>query len=383
MRTVIIFPPSIFLKRDYDRFQIDFLKKYFVVKVLDFTPYVNKAFWELHKDKVFICENYFQIKNKEDFMNLKDNLKSSVIIDHLCDKNTNWAKGILKKLDCTLVQMDVNLIPESSSGLFYKIKKLTNIKFIISRVLNFLKFQFNFIMARSFIPDILIVGGLAAKKRSVKRIIHAHSMDYDHYINLKKKNIQKKNNKPYAVFLDEDMPNHSDYLLYGIESPINEKVYYVELLNFFKKFEKHTGLKIKFAAHPKTDKKKINSYLDNIDVVYGKTAETVLDSKIALLHCSTSISFPVLLEKPIYFLTSNSLKESWIGNRITNFSKNIDGKLINISNNLNNQIDLKKIFKYNKKKYIEYKNQYLKYPDTSDLPLWKLLKDEFTSKKNV
>ena len=118
-------------------------------------------------------------------------------------------------------------------------------------------------------------------------------------------------------------------------------------------------------------------------MVYGKTAETVLDSKIALLHCSTSISFPVLLEKPIYFLTSNSLKGSWIGNRITNFSKNIDGNLINISNNLNNQIDLKKIFKYNKKKYIEYKNQYLKYPDTSDLPLWKLLKDEFTSKKNV
>ena len=97
MRTVIIFPPSIFLKRDYDRFQIDFLKKYFVVKVLDFTPFVNKAFWELHKDKAFICENYFQIKNKEDFMNLKDNLKSSVIIDHLCDKNTNWAKEILKK----------------------------------------------------------------------------------------------------------------------------------------------------------------------------------------------------------------------------------------------------------------------------------------------
>ena len=122
MRTVIIFPPSIFLKRDYDRFQIDFLKKYFVVKVLDFTPFVNKAFWELHKDKVFICENYFQIKNKEDFMNLKDNLKSSVIIDHLCDKNTNWAKEILKKLDCTFVQMDVNLIPESSSGLFYKIR---------------------------------------------------------------------------------------------------------------------------------------------------------------------------------------------------------------------------------------------------------------------
>ena len=67
--------------------------------------------------------------------------------------------------------------------------------------------------------------------------------------------------------------------------------------------------------------KKINSYLDNIDVVYGKTAETVLDSKIALLHCSTSISFPVLLEKPIYFLTSNSLKESWIGNESQIFQK--------------------------------------------------------------
>ena len=92
MRTVIIFPPSIFLKRDYDRFQIDFFKKIFCRKSIRLTPYVNKAFWELHKDKVFIYENYFQIKNK-DFMNLKDNLKSSVIIDHLCDKNTNWAKG--------------------------------------------------------------------------------------------------------------------------------------------------------------------------------------------------------------------------------------------------------------------------------------------------
>ena len=40
MRKILILSPGPFLKRDYDRFGIEFLKKNFLVKILDLTAWL-------------------------------------------------------------------------------------------------------------------------------------------------------------------------------------------------------------------------------------------------------------------------------------------------------------------------------------------------------
>ena len=61
MQEIIILAPGPFLKRDYDRFGIELLKKNFIIKILDFTAWINPVLWKTYKDKVYRCEEYFAI----------------------------------------------------------------------------------------------------------------------------------------------------------------------------------------------------------------------------------------------------------------------------------------------------------------------------------
>jgi len=71
-------------------------------------------------------------------------------------------------------------------------------------------------------------------------------------------------------------------------------------------------------------------------------------------------------------LTSNILKNSWIGPRIDNFAKIINGQIINMDNDLNKPLDLQNLLKIDESKYKNYLDQYLKVPNSPDVPLWEI-----------
>ena len=50
MKEIIILSPGPFFKRDYDRFGIELLKKKFVIKILDFTAWINPVLWKEYAD---------------------------------------------------------------------------------------------------------------------------------------------------------------------------------------------------------------------------------------------------------------------------------------------------------------------------------------------
>ena len=104
-----------------------------------------------------------------------------------------------------------------------------------------------------------------------------------------------------------DLVNHQDYIFQDLEPPISELEYYPILLKFFKTFEVNTGLKIKFAIHPKSRTKNLEKILKDVDYSIGNTHELVRDSSVVLLHASTSVSYAVLFKKPAIFLTSDKL----------------------------------------------------------------------------
>ena len=82
--------------------------------------------------------------------------------------------------------------------------------------------------------------------------------------------------------------------------------------------------------------------------------ELVKNSKIVLLHASTSMSFAVLFKKPAVFLTSNELEQSWIGPTIKDFAKLMNSQIINISDELNKPLDIERLSKIDEAKYKYY-----------------------------
>ena len=66
MEKILILSPGPFLKRDYDRFAIDYLKKNFTVKIMDLTAWLYPNFWKEISNKILKLEDYEIIRNKND-----------------------------------------------------------------------------------------------------------------------------------------------------------------------------------------------------------------------------------------------------------------------------------------------------------------------------
>ena len=374
MREIIILSPGPFLKRDYDRFGVDVLKKNFIIKILDFTAWVNPILEKKYADKIYKCDEYLTISSKSDFLNFCSKVKSAIVLDFLAkNRKANWVRKHLKKKNSLFVDFNFNLTPVEKIKTTRLLDKLfllvKNPKRFFIEFYNFIEKIFNNFI-KVYHPDVLVVGGsLTSKKSKIQNQIYAHSMDYDVYLRLKDEPETKKT--PYAVFLEDNMTEDLDYSVLNLLPPVNENEYFPILINFFKKFQLETGLKVKFAIHPKSFKN-FSNLLKDFEYYKGNTAEIVKNSSLVFLHASTSLSYAVLFNKPAVFLTSNNLIKSWFGDRITNFSKSVDGKIINMDEDLENNIILKDLTKFNKIKYQQYKDNYLKFPNSPDIPLWEI-----------
>ena len=382
MKNLFILLPGPYLERDYFRFGINLFKKDFFVKAVDCTAWIYRNYWETYSKNVYKSEDYIIISCKEDFLNFTSQIGigNTVIIDCLPhNKKTNWMRKLLRKKNCLFVVAYLGSIPlpkRNIMKILYKI--ILKPKKFASKLFRFLHDKY-YISKRN-IPDISVLGGLASLNMSkAKNKIYAHSMDYDVYLNIKNK--QTDSNIPYAVFVDQNIVNHSDYIFFNLKPPISENEYYPLLVKFLKKFTMETKLQVLFAVHPKSNILKLPNLLKGIKYTAGNTAELIKNSNMVLLHSSTSISFAVLFNKPAVFLTSNKLKNSWIGPSIDNFAKTLNSRVINMNNDLNECINLQNLSKFDEGKYKNYLDQYLKVPNSPNAPLWEIVIDYIKHKQ--
>ena len=113
-----------------------------------------------------------------------------------------------------------------------------------------------------------------------------------------------------------------------------------------------------------------------------KTAELIKESEIVLLHTSTAISFAVLWQKPLLFLTSNEMINSFVHLDIVFLSNFFSKRIVNLDNYTRQEIieNLQKDF--SKKDYIEYKDNYLKYPGSPNVNSWQIFTDFILNRHN-
>ena len=93
------------------------------------------------------------------------------------------------------------------------------------------------------------------------------------------------------------------------------------------------------------------------------------------------MSYAVLYNKPIIFITTDEYTKSYDDFRIHSYSRSMSSLLFNIDNK-NNYFKIPKndkIYSFDKEKYKEYKDKYLKFPGTPEKYLWDVFLDNISS----
>ena len=178
MKKILILLPGPFLKRDYERFGIETLKKNFLVKAIDCTSWTHPELWKEYSKIVFKCKEHVVISCKRDFLTLLSQINPVIVIDSLHgDKKTNWMRQQIKKNKKNLfVELRLNLIPYPRSNIIEISRKLFNLvlkpKEFISKIVKVLEQKYYNL--RKPIPDTNIVGCLVGKKNLKPKTMSMH-----------------------------------------------------------------------------------------------------------------------------------------------------------------------------------------------------------------
>ena len=80
-------------------------------------------------------------------------------------------------------------------------------------------------------------------------------------------------------------------------------------------------------------------------------------------------------------MTSNHLNKTQFGPRIKNVAKIVNSKIINMDNCLEKKINVQNLFKIDHDKYRNFLDQYIKVPDSPNLPIWEIFSKQIKEKE--
>jgi hypothetical protein len=372
---IFIISPRRIQKRDYERFGVRFLKKNKKVIILDVSNLLNNRSILLYKK--FVNNDIIEINKYKDLILFLKNKKDSYAVDYL----RNSFKEILIRF--ILAWFNINIIKYlgglkppvlfkhiNKDNKVFKVDQRTLIKKIIDipiSLLTLIKKKI-IILINSFVINTVIIAGKKLQNidfniKKVKKILYSHTYNYNSYIELKEKK-KRKPNKDYIVYIDQNLISHPDFFIKKKNPYVDEK-FYPKINNFLLLLKKKYGYDIKIALHPKNNLNK-NLFPNKKNCFIDKTPELIKDCKHVIMHYSTAVSYGVLYEKPITFITTNHLNTNRPGALITKLAMELNSQLINIDRS--NNFTIKRSF--DKKKYNNYTNQYIKHPKSNGENSW-------------
>jgi hypothetical protein len=366
-----------FEPRDFDRYGIVPLSKFFNVHVLDFSCIVNLR---MHKGK----KNHQSVIGKFDYEEREVILEYKSISKFLGQEQISFYIDLMgASFSCMRIRRIISTHGASRIKLFLgELPQLNSSKSLISRLKTaamrgrFFFRIFEYVIRKFFIQklepkiDISIYSGSACRERynnQDKHIVWAHALDYQMYLNFLSSQYKYTNETNYAVFLDQNAPSHPDYYFHKNKPPVTENNYYQSMNSFFDNFENITGIEIIIASHPRISANKSCNQWGNRRSVIGETPSLVKGSDLVFAHYSTAISFAVLLKKPVVQLITNEYVESYRYDRFIAFNNELNLMQFNVDNDT---IAKKDFFNFDKAAYKNYEELYLKSKHSSLDDLW-------------
>ena len=373
--------------RNIQRLGLDvWLEKGWTVRVWNMTP-INEpsSFKEIAKKNSSLANkfNYVEVGSYgELFSNLMDLKRSKgVIIDFggiyissLICKIYSKLKGY-RILMCDISSIPDLEVPEGKLNVFkHRLKAIKRVGF-------FGFFGRLFLLTLRFLNprvDYAVTSGLAVPKALSKaRVkIGAHTLDYETFMSIRDKKTKRFVRSKYLVFIDQDLPQHPDFLFSReAKHPVTPKVYYSSLVNFLNELSTVTGLKVVISIHPRGNLEKSKQYFPNFRVTKGNTGNLIKDSHLVVTHFSVAISFAILFRKPLLFVSSNEMIKSIHNNQIKRLALLLDQKIYNID-------EVKELYEHSNillsinPKCQSFQELYIKNPVNPDIALWPRVVDK-------
>ena len=345
-------------ERNLERLGINFfLKKNYHILILnkkDNLKIKNKNIYFL--DYKNLMQTFKQLENKSEkieyYLNFSGNSFKEKLMQIYC-----------KKLNIKNIEFELGNIPVPSKinrqiilNHFFSKDIIKTISLII---FNFKNFLLSFMNVNA---DIKFISGASIPKKNILNIYN-HNFDYDLFLKEKK---NKYKRKKYILFIDQNFEDSFDLNENKYIFQYNKTKYWSPLIKFFKKIKDDFGYDIKILSHPRRKNKKYSK----IKFLRNRSFELISSSSAVFAHDSTAIQIPILLNKPVIFVTSNYInKDIYRKNSIKLFSEELGAKLINV--------DIDKIsklkFNFKKKLYKNYINKFVKHKKSKQIITWKKL----------
>ncbi len=373
-KKIIYFVTNGFSERDFVRYGLEeFFKRGYCVEVWNFSNFMFKyfSFPEPYVSSDFILKNIDTIKTFNILINLESR---DIFVINLLFFNVK-TYPIYKKLKVNGI-----LFCETSLGgmpLCYNSLRKINLNFF--KVYNFFFKKIVRFLNIDIKPTFLIVAGAkVAKSFNHQKLLHAHSRDYDLFLKSKDK-LSNTSPKDIIVFLDVNLVEHSDFELLNIKNKVTKENYYRSLKKYFFNLKKSTGKDVVVAAHPRSNISELKNSFKGFKIIQNDTLKLVYQSSFVVSHDTTAISFIVLLNKPIQFITTDELVNS--GDKNTEcMADYFDKKVINIDKEF--YFDEVEFYKIPYDKYKKYVEEYIKIKNSKKKLLWDICIDEIEKKGN-
>jgi len=390
IKKIILFLDWPFCQRDYERFGIKILHENgFDVEVWEFTPYLHKNFY-----KEICPPDPINYKSRRVFYKLSEikaaisnlNNKCFVISMILYRPDTFFIFLFLSK---KAIKYAIYNAGSCYPCVNKKLKNETQYKTLFTRIKTKLKtLSFDSVREKVILSlpaqflgirpaDLIFTGAAKSRfygcligKKTI--ILWIHYLDYDIYLKEIKKEDYPVSNT--VVFLDENMPFARDWFFCKVNSPIAPEDYYPSLCNFFDYLERSYPVKIIIAAHPRSSYESLPDYFGSRPVIRGQTASLVKKSKFVLVHDSYSTNYAILFKKPIIFITTNKLNQTFMKNFINGMAESIEKKPINLDDSF--EFNLENELKVDEEKYNYYRHCYIKKDGTEELPFWQIVANQ-------
>lgn len=165
----------------------------------------------------------------------------------------------------------------------------------------------------------------------VKKVIKAHSLDYQKHLNSLEISHDSLHIGRYAVFLDQNLTNHIDDKLNGLDFSHLSVPYFDKMNKFFAYLESTLSLEVIILLHPSSNTEELRKAFSNRKVYKGASEHWVKNASLCFCHASTSVAYAVLNDVPVIFLDSKELRfvENSYGNYLQEaFSNELNAKVI-------------------------------------------------------
>lgn len=201
------------------------------------------------------------------------------------------------------------------------------------------------------------------------RTIWAHSSDYEMF---RAHRGRPPAQPPIAVFIDENMCFQQDLRDLKIDEWIAPQDYYPRLCRLFERIEAACGLEVVIAANPRAERAGRVALFGGRRVELGKTAELVGQAKLVIAHRSTAVGYAVMAGLPLFLCSLDWLYRHWVNHRAYVAFAQAFGQPIALFDDPD-AVALDRLMQVDETAHARYMNDYVKRPDSPDLPLWDLV----------